>query len=222
MSKFNNLSKLNNLNNINYINNLNKFNNLSKLNGGFDFNEVAEKTNNGLSFIGKIASIMYIILCIIGIFIFFYGIKLFFTNESNWKSIDVIITKINSKDNNTCDSTILTTSQSSKYGITTNQNIIYNCSIHYMFNNNEITTLINNAVTNYNVGQTITVFYDSNNMNNPPVINKIFMSKSWWIFILIGLIMTILFGSIVTCIYTNKTCSSFFGGLLIWDTLFNN
>lgn len=205
---------------------MNKFSNLSKINGGDLYSNAKDFGNAvqpGLSILGYIAGIFYILLCLLGIFLVFYGFKLLNTDESNWKSSQVVITKVDSTDNKTCNSTVLTSSTSTKYGsVSTNQNIVYNCYIHYMFNNKEIVSQIINSSNNYAVGQTITVYYDTNNMNADPIINKLFLSRFWWVFILIGLCLVLIFGSVSYCIYFNTTCSSIFGGLFLWDTLFRN
>ena len=204
---------------------MNKFTNLSKINGGDFYSNVKDigtTVQPGLSMLGYIVGIFYVFLFLIGIYLVIYGIKLLNTDESNWKSSQVVITKVDSTDNKTCNSTVLTSSNSTKRGVNTNQHLVYNCYIHYMFNNKEIVSQIINSSTNYIVGQTITVYYDTNNMNNDPILNKIYMSKYWWIFILIGLAMMVMFGSISYCIYFNTTCSSIFGGLFLWDSLFKN
>jgi len=204
---------------------MNKFTNLSKINGG-DFNDNILDFGNtvqpGLSMLGYITGIFYVLLFLLGIYLVIYGIKLLNTDESNWKSSEVVITKVDSTDNKTCNSTIITSSNSTKNGVNTNQRLIYNCYIHYMFNNKEIISQVINSSTNYIVGQTITVYYDTNNMNDNPILNKVFMSKFWGVFVLIGLIMMVIFGSVSYCIYFNTTCSSIFGGLFLWDALFRN
>jgi hypothetical protein len=160
------------------------------------FDNIGKGAYTGMVLYGKFQTIGTIIIGILGIMCLIYGIKLFFTNESNWKSETVIITKITSNNNISCDKDKLI-STNSKNNTTTS--LIYNCGIYFQFNNKEVFKQISNSSINYNVGENIIIYYDINNPNKDPEINKIFMSKYWWIFTLVGLILTI-FGFLITYI----------------------
>ena len=92
---------------------------------------------NAVSIYGKVqVSIASVIMSIMGLILIFIGIKLYYTDESNFIPIKVTISKINSTDNKTCDrSTII-------YQET--QQDIFSCFIHFKFFDREIVLPIKN------------------------------------------------------------------------------
>ena len=179
--------------------------------------KIGDGLYTGAVWYGKFQTIGLIIIGILGLVSFIYGIKLYFTNESNWVPINVIINKIDSIDNKSCNKDTRTVSD--KKGSTTSN--IYNCTIHFNYNNREIIKIINNSNINYTLNQTIVAYYDKNNPNNDPVINMIFMSNYWWMFILGGII-AMLIGFILTyLILSNDNAAAVYGTGSIVESVFD-
>jgi len=162
---------------------------------------------NGSVLYGKFQGLLAGVLCIIGLVLFLFGIKLFFTNESNWKQKHVTIKKVSSSNNKTCDKDILT----NKYDNNTTQHTVYNCMIHVDFNGKDVILQVLDSPNNYIVGQNMLVWYDLNNVDQDPIINKILLSKMWWMFLLGGLILFILSFMFVYFIMKNDNFSAIVG-----------
>jgi len=186
---------------------------------------MAEKAVNGLSTFSQwyayLKGISLIIMGIIGLILFIYGIKFYFTDDSNWVKQSVVITGIKSTDNKTCDKQVLNSSTSTKNGVSNNQNIIYNCYIMYKLNDKEVMSQINNSSTNFTVGQTVDVYYDKNNLLAEPIVNKFFWSSLGPLFMIIGIIM-MLIGFITSYfIYSNKDFATGYGAVNVVGDIIN-
>ena len=179
---------------------------------------VGQGAYKGMVWYGKFQTIGTVMIGIVGIVALIYGIILFFTDESNWVTDTVKISKINSSNKTTCDKDTISSSNS-KNQLTTS--IVYNCGIYFQYNNKEIFKQITNNYDNYTVDQNITIYYDKNNPNNDPEINKIFISKYWWIFILCGLI-SMLIGFLTTYfILYNDDAAAVYGTGSLLSSIFN-
>jgi hypothetical protein len=99
---------------------------------------------------------------VLTIIIFIIGLVLYM-NKKKWISAHTVITRI---DSNTS-------------------------TIYFNFNNNEVGKHVN-LINSYSIGQTIEIFYDSNNPENTaelsPISNKYNINSFWWIFMLIGFV----------------------------------
>lgn len=159
---------------------------------------------NAVSIYGKVqVSIASVIMSIMGLILIFIGIKLYYTDESNFIPIKVTISKINSTDNKTCDrSTII-------YQET--QQDIFSCFIHFKFFDREIVLPIKNSSNNYVKGQTITVIYDKNNMNDDPVIDKILMARYYYWFLIGGFSMSMLGFFNIYMVNSSKDIAAVYG-----------
>jgi hypothetical protein len=192
--------------------------NLSKLSGGEPISVQSQPTQptelqtitnlagTGLKWYGQLHGIFSGITALLSLFIFIYGIYLLANNnDSQWNQIEVTITKIQSKDNNTCDATTLINSNSSRRNSSTTQNIVYNCFVTYQFNDKEIMSQVINDSKNYTVGQKIKVWYNKNNPNDNPVIESPLTTGLAWCFIIVGGIMSIILILLTYCIFTNES-----------------
>ena len=160
---------------------------MNKLNGG----DMKDTVYNVASTYGRVTtSIGSVFGAIISVILIIIGIKLYFTDESNFKEMSVKITKVDSNDNNSCNKTIIVDKEkSSNDEIKETERIVYNCFIHVDFNGKDVILQVNNSSINYIVGQTITVIYDSNDMNKSPVLSKLLLSHYFYWFLIAGLII---------------------------------
>ena len=178
---------------------------------------ISDKLYTGAVWYGKIQTIGLVIVGIIGIGLLLYSIKLLCTDESNWIPVNVVINKIDSNDNKKCNSNTIT--KITRYSTTTSAN--YNCIIYFNYNNRNISKQILDSSINYSINDTITVYYDKNNPTHDPQINMIFLSKYWWIFSIVGIIMMCI-GFITTyLILSNDNAAAVYGTSSVIDNIFN-
>jgi energy-coupling factor transporter transmembrane protein EcfT len=181
------------------------------------FGETAFK---GTVLLGKFQGIISLFISIIGFVLFIYGIKLYFTDESNWKKTNVLVTKIKSNNNKTCDKDTLT----NKFNNGMTQRTVYNCMLHVNYNNKEVILQVQDSPTNYLVGKNISVWYDSNNPDEDLFLNKILLSKMWSVFLFGGLLLAILGLIFAYYIFKSDNLSAILGtGALVNDisSMFN-
>jgi hypothetical protein len=166
---------------------------------------------NGSVLYGKFQGILSAFIGLIGVILFFYGIKLYFTDESNWKKTSATVTQIVSTNNKTCDKDILTFTDNTKYQGGTTQQTVYNCMVNVKYKNKDILYQIQDSTNNYIIGSKLTLWVDSNNPDNEPILNKVLMSKMWWMFLFGGLILAVLSFGFTYFIMHNNDFSAIIG-----------
>jgi len=197
-------------------------NNLSKLNENNP--TMYDDAKSALAFYSRLRfMIPSIIIIIISIIFFIYGIKLMFKDDSNIKSTKVNITKIiNSNDlTKSCQDKIIKTTFNNKKDSVTSEKTVYNCVIYFNLFGNERMIHILDSPNNYVIGQEITIWYDNNNINNDLLLYYYSLKKYRYIFILQSIIIIPLVIFINNLIYNNDRLAMGLGVFDIMNSFFN-
>ena len=200
-------------------------NNLSKLNDNIsnDKASIYNDAKSALAFYSRLKFIIpSIIIIIISIIIFIYGIKLIYKDESNIKSTKVNITKIvNSNDlTKSCQDKIIRTTFNDDKKSRVSENTVYNCIIYFNLFGNERMIHILDSDKNYSIGEEITIWYDNSNMNEL-LLSYYSLKKYKYIFISQLFIIIPLILCINYIIYNNERLALGLGVYDIINNIFN-
>ena len=166
----------------------------------------------GVKWYGIYNAMFLFIIAIIGFILVIYGLILSGQDDSNWIPIDVNIDKIDSNNKTSCD-------KDTTYNRNRRSDLFY-CTIYFNYNNKIVSKQISNSVIDYSINKKITVHYDKKNPQNDPEINKILVSKYWWTFLLVGIVLIMIGIALPLFILFNSDAAKAYGVYSLVDNYY--